>query len=139
MTVAGTFSRYESLRAMAGCYHLFLIQQVWRAVQGQDRPSMRRRHFFLIASLLLVAGALGTLLWLRHRALPEAVRLLPESDAVVFINVKAIRRVADTGLSAVAIVHDPEYDEFIRETGIDFERDLDEVAVAVHPVGNNEQ
>ena len=97
---------------------------------------MRRRHFFLIASLLLVAGALGTLLWLRHRALPEAVRLLPESDAVVFVNVKAIRRVADTNLSGV--VHEPEYDEFIRETGIDFERDLDEVAVAVHPLANNE-
>src|SRR5438270_6897542 len=90
-------------------------------IPGWDPPSMRRRHFFLIASLLLVAGALGTLLWLRHRALPEAVRLLPESDAVVFVNVKAIRRVADTNLSGV--VHEPEYDEFIRETGIDFERD----------------
>jgi hypothetical protein len=97
---------------------------------------MRRRHFFLIVSLLLVAGALGTLLWLRHRALPEAVRLLPESDAVVFVNVKAIRRVANTSLSGV--VHDPDYEEFIRESGIDFERDLDEVAVAVHPIGNGE-
>src|SRR5438105_15870561 len=98
---------------------------------------MRRRHFFLIVSLLLVAGVLGTLLWLRHRALPEAVRLLPESDAVVFVNVKAIRRVANTSLSGV--VHDPDYEEFIRETGIDFERDLDEVAVAVHPIGNGER
>ena len=100
---------------------------------------MRRRHIFLILSLLLVAGALGTLLWLRHRALPEAVRLLPESDAVVYVNVKAIRKVAGASLSAAGIVHDPEYEEFIRETGIDFERDLDEVAVAVHPIGNNER
>ena len=98
---------------------------------------MRKRHFFLIVSLLLVAGALGTLLWLRHRALPEAVRLLPESEAVVFLNVKAIRRVANTSLSGV--VHDPDYEGFIRETGIDFERDLDEVAVAVHPIGNGER
>ena len=98
---------------------------------------MRRRHFFLIASLLLVAGALGTLLWLRHRALPEAVRLLPESDAVIFVNVKSIRRVANTNLSGV--VHDPEYGEFIRETGIDFERDLDQVAIAVHPQANGER
>ena len=98
---------------------------------------MRRRHFFLIVSLLLVAGALGTLLWLRHRALPESVRLLPDSDAVVFVNVKAIRRVANTSLSGV--VHDPDYEEFIRETGIDFERDLDEVAIAVHPIGNGER
>src|SRR3954468_7185669 len=90
------------------------------AVRGQDPPSMRRRHFFLIASLLVVAGALGTLLWLRHRALPEAVRLLPESDAVVFVNVKAIRRVANGDLKDVAITHDTEYEEFIRETGIDF-------------------
>ena len=99
---------------------------------------MRKRHIFLILSLLLVAGALGTLLWLRHRALPESVRLLPESDAVVFVNVKAIRRVASTGLNAGAIVHEPEYEEFIRETGIDFEGDLDEAAVAVHSIGNGE-
>src|SRR3954464_11390726 len=136
MTVAGTFSRYESLRAMAGCYHLFLIQQVWRAVQGQDRPSMRRRHFFLIASLLLIAGALGTLLWLRHRALPEAVRLLPESDAVVFVNLKAIRRVA--GADMAGGIREPGDEDFIRDTGIDFERDLDEAAFAVHSIGNNE-
>jgi len=97
---------------------------------------MRKRHIFLILSLLLVAGALGTLLWLRHRSLPEAVRLLPESDAVVFVNVKAIRRVANTSLAGV--IHDSEYEGFIRETGIDFERDLDEVAVAVHSIGNNE-
>jgi hypothetical protein len=97
---------------------------------------MRKRHTFLILSLLLVAGALGTLFWLRHRALPEAVRLLPQSDAVVFVNVKAIRRVANTSLSGV--VREPEYEEFVRESGIDFERDLDEAAVAVHSVGNNE-
>jgi hypothetical protein len=97
---------------------------------------MRKRHLFLILSLLLVAGALGTLFWLRHRALPEAVRLLPQSDAVVFVNVKAIRRVANTSLSGV--VREPEYEEFVRESGIDFERDLDEVAVAVHSIGNNE-
>ena len=103
---------------------------------GTDQPSMRKRHIFLILSLLLVAGALGTLLWLRQRALPEAVRLLPESDAVVFVNVKAIRRVANTSLSGV--VREPEYEEFIRGTGIDFERDLDEVAVAVHSIGKNE-
>jgi hypothetical protein len=97
---------------------------------------MRKRHIFLILSLLLVAGALGTLFWLRHRALPEPVRLLPQSDAVVFVNVKAIRRVANTSLSGVA--REPEYEEFIRESGIDFERDLDEVAVAVHSIGNGE-
>ncbi len=95
--MAGVKSRaHGDVRAYtsSGCYHFILIQQVWPEVRGQDPPSMRRRHFFLIASLLLVAAVLGTLLWLRHRALPEAVRLLPESDAVVFVNVKAIRRVA---------------------------------------------
>jgi hypothetical protein len=97
---------------------------------------MRRRHFFLIASLLLIAGALGTLLWLRHRALPEAVRLLPESDAVVFVNLKAIRRVA--GADMAGVIREPEYEDFIRDTGIDFERDLDEAAFAVHSIGNNE-
>jgi len=36
------------------------------------------------------------------------------------------------------VIHDAEYEGFIGETGIDFERDLDEVAVAVHSIGNNE-
>jgi hypothetical protein len=97
---------------------------------------MRKRHIFLILSLLLVAGVLGTLLWLRHRALPESVRLLPESDAVVFVDVGTIRRVANINVSGA--VREPEYEEFIRDTGIDFERDLDEAAFAVHSIGNNE-
>jgi hypothetical protein len=97
---------------------------------------MRKRHFFLILSLLLIAGALGTLLWLRQKSLPESVRLLPESDAYVFVNFKAIRRVANTSLSG--IVREPEYEEFIRETGVDPERDLDDAAFAVHSIGNNE-
>src|SRR3954463_11192659 len=103
---------------------------------GPGPPSMRKRHIVFILSLLLVAGALGTLLWLRQRALPESVRLLPESDAYVFVNFKAIRRVANTSLSG--IVREPEYEEFIRETGIDPERDLDDAAFAVHSIGNNE-
>ena len=63
---------------------------------------MRKRHILLILSVLVVAAALGTLLWLRQRALPESVRLLPESDAYVFVNFKAIRRVANTSLSGIA-------------------------------------
>jgi len=99
---------------------------------------MRKRHIFLILSLLLVAGALGTLLWLRQRALPESVRLLPESDAYVFVNMKAIRRVAHAKFNGGGIVKEPEYEEFVRETGIDLERDLDDAAFAVHSIGNNE-
>jgi hypothetical protein len=99
---------------------------------------MRKRHIVLILSLLLVAGALGTLLWLRQRALPESVRLLPESDAYVFVNLKAIRRVAKTNFSGAGIVKEPDYEEFVRETGVDLERDLDDAAFAVHSIGNNE-
>jgi hypothetical protein len=99
---------------------------------------MRKRHIFLILSLLLVAGTLGTLLWLRQRALPESVRLLPESDAYVFVNLKAIRHVAKTSFSGMGLVKEPEYEEFVRETGVDFERDLDDAAFAVHSIGNNE-
>jgi hypothetical protein len=99
---------------------------------------MRKRHFFLILSLLLVAGALGTLLYLRHRALPESVRLLPDADAYVFVNLKTIRHLAGENVSTGGIMKEQEYADFVRDTGIDLERDLDDAAFAVHSIGNGE-
>ena len=41
-------------------------------------------------------------------------------------------RRANAGKELPAVSHDPEYERFIRETGFQFERDLDEGAFAVH-------
>lgn len=82
--------------------------------------------------MLLVAAALiGTALLLRARAAPEAARLLPEADAYVYLNLRAVRMASD--FSAKPVAHEPDYEQFVRDTGFQFERDLDEAAIAVHP------
>ena len=41
-------------------------------------------------------------------------------------------RKANGGKLLLPVAHDPEYEQFIQETGFDFERDLDAVAFAIH-------
>jgi hypothetical protein len=76
--------------------------------------------------LLLLVGAL----YLRKKAPPEAARLLPESDGIVYLNLRPLR--AATHFEQRPVTHDPDYQQFVDATGIEFERDLDEVAFALH-------
>lgn len=86
-----------------------------------------RRTLFIVAGvLLLVAVAV----FLRSKAPPEAARLLPESDGIIFINFKPIRAFIHKKLEPPQRV--PEYQQFVDATGIDWERDLDQVAIALH-------
>jgi hypothetical protein len=73
---------------------------------------------------------LAVAVFLRSKAPPEAARLLPESDGIVYINFKPIRAFFHHDLKPVP--HLPEYQQFIDATGIDWERDLDQVAIALH-------
>lgn len=75
--------------------------------------------------LLLLAGAII----LREKAPPEVARLLPESDGIVYLNLRPLR--AATHFDKHPVQHDPEYQHFIDETGIDPERDLDRAAFAL--------
>jgi hypothetical protein len=92
---------------------------------------MRRRKLWIVLTVLLVAAAIAGLIYLRSRAAPEAARLLPDSDAVLYINLRLIRLAHVFG-EAGPISHDPEYEQFVNETGFQFERDLDQAAFAVH-------
>jgi len=86
-----------------------------------------RRTLWIVAAVLVVLAAA---IFLRSKAPPEAARLLPESDGIVYVNVKPMRVFFHKELKPPQRV--PEYQEFIAATGIDWERDLDEVAVALH-------
>jgi len=68
--------------------------------------------------------------WLRKLAPPEAARLLPESDAIIYVNLKPLRAV--THFDKNSIARSPEYQHFIDATGIVPERDLDAAAFALH-------
>ncbi len=94
---------------------------------------IKRRRPILFGFLLFVA-AVAAVVELRKHAPPEAARLLPGADAFVYIDLKWMRR-AEIGSHLPAVPHDPEYEQFIQATGFQFERDLQEGALAVHYVG----
>jgi hypothetical protein len=78
------------------------------------------------AVLLLLAVAI----FLRSKAPPEAARLLPESDGIVYINFKPVRSFLHKDVKPPQRV--PEYQQFVDATGIDWENDLDQAAIALH-------
>ena len=80
--------------------------------------------------MLALVVSLAVALWLRKTAPPEVARLLPESDAIVYANLKPLR--AATHFDRTSISRSPEYQQFVDATGIVPERDLDEVAFALH-------
>ena len=90
--------------------------------------SRRTRKTLLIVAALLVLVALAV--FLRSKAPPEAARLLPESDGIIYIDLRPIRAVLHKELKPPQ--HSAEYQEFIDAIGIDPERDLDQVAIALH-------
>src|ERR1035441_5113806 len=86
-----------------------------------------RRTLLVVAAVLLL---LAVAIFLRSKAPPEAARLLPESDGILYFNLRPVRAFLHKDLKPPQRV--PEYQQFVDATGIDWERDLDEAAVALH-------
>ncbi|HEV2215219.1 MAG TPA: hypothetical protein VGR64_08025 [Terracidiphilus sp.] len=86
-----------------------------------------RRTLMIVAALLVL---LGVAVFLRSKAPPEAARLLPESDGILYVNLKPFRALLHGKLQPPQRV--PDYQEFVDATGIDWERDLDQVAIGLH-------
>jgi len=93
---------------------------------------LRGRRKLLIAAVVILVGAvIGLAIWRLKNAPPDAVRLLPEvEDGVLYLNLKPLRTAGL--LKKTTTPREPEYEQFVRETGFEFERDLDQAAFAVH-------
>jgi len=89
----------------------------------------KRTRYSLLLMLALVAGLVAAV-WLRKNAPPEAARLLPESDAIIYVNLKPLRLA--THFDRTPVTRSPEYQHFVDLTGIVPERDLDAAAFALH-------
>ncbi len=85
-----------------------------------------RRTLWIVAAVIAVLAAA---IFLRSKAPPEAARLLPESDGIIYVNLKPARTFFHQDLKAPQRV--PDYQQFIDATGIDWEKDLDEAAIAL--------
>jgi hypothetical protein len=90
-----------------------------------------KRTFPILLVVAIVAAAVTAAVQLRKHAPPEPARLLPTADAFFYFDLTWVRR-ANAEKELPAVSHDADYERFIRETGIQFERDLDEAAFAVH-------
>jgi hypothetical protein len=100
---------------------------------------MKKRPWWPVWVGLSLLVALAILLFLRAKAPPEAARLLPESDAILYANLRPLR--ALTRWDAVIGGDDPvhrsrDFQAFVDATGIVPERDLVSVAFALHRMAN---
>ncbi len=92
----------------------------------------RTKATVIVVLLILVLVALAA--FLRRKAPPEPARLLPESDCILYFNLRPLRNY--THFEKQQVPHDAQYQAFINATGFEFERDLDEVAFGLHRMPN---
>jgi len=88
----------------------------------------KHRKLLILAILLVAAVGVAFVLYHRTTQLPEAARLLPEGDLILYVNFKPVH-LFDLNKSG-AVQPEGEYNDFVDRTGIQFERDLNEVAIS---------
>ena len=91
---------------------------------------MLRRTRRLLWIIAAVVGLIALAVFLRFKSPSEAARLLPESDGILYVNLRPLRALLHPHLDAV--VPAPEYQQFLDATGFVWERDLDQAAIALH-------
>jgi len=90
-----------------------------------------RRKLPILFGFLIFVAALAAVVFLRKHAPPEPARLLPTADGLGYVDLKWMRY-TDVAKKLPAVAHDPDYEQFIQATGFQFERDLQEAALAIH-------
>lgn len=111
--------------------------------------SSAKRALVVVAAVVCVAAAAAALLIQKWRqplagadagAAPSLLSQLPPgAPAVAYIDVAALRRLHDSPLAAILGLvgenpaQDRDYQEFVRETGFDYTRDLNRAAIAYWP------
>ena len=106
----------------------------------------RRLLIALLATIAVIAGAVY--LYRARRAASPATAALapnilsllpPHAPAIAYIDAAALRRLHNSplaailGLSQAGPQPDPDYQDFVRDTGFDYTRDLDKAAIALWP------
>ena len=105
-----------------------------------EHSMQKYRKLLILVLLLAVAGVAGYLLYRWQEGPPSVVRLLPEGDRLAYVNFKLVRPFWDLSKSK-PLELEGNYQEFVDQTGIQFERDLDEAAISWQDTtdGRNEE
>lgn len=90
-----------------------------------------RRSLPIFFGFVIFLAAVALVVTLRKHAPPEAARLLPGADGFFYINLKWIRTFSSAN-QIPRVFGGPEYEQLVKGSGFEFERDLDEAAFAVH-------
>src|SRR5262249_3696856 len=88
----------------------------------------KNRKLLILVLLLAAVGVAAFLLYHRAEQPPAAARLLPEGDRLFYLNLRPLH-LRDLSKSKPAEL-ERGYREFVEQTGIQFERDLEEVAMS---------
>src|SRR6478735_8093227 len=88
----------------------------------------KHRKLLILVILVLAAAAVAFVLYHHSTQVPEAARLLPEGDLILYANLKPVH-LFDLNKSN-SVQPQGEYKDFVDRTGIQLERDLDEVAMS---------
>ena len=87
-----------------------------------------RRKLLISAILLVCLAAIALFFWRRAALPPEAARLLPEGDVLLYANLQPLHLFQTEKSHPVQV--EGVYRDFIDQTGIKFERDLEQVAMS---------
>jgi hypothetical protein len=85
----------------------------------------KHRKLLILVVLPAALAACGVFLVHWYSGPPRIVRLLPDGDRLAYVNLKLVRPFWDLSKSKPPELQD-NYQEFVDQTGIQFERDLDE-------------
>jgi hypothetical protein len=88
----------------------------------------KHRKLLILAILLIATAAIGFVLYHHTTQVPEIARLLPEGDLILYANLKPVH-LFDLDKSG-PIQPQGDYKDFVDRTGIQPERDIDEVAMS---------
>src|ERR1700689_3483541 len=120
--------------------------------------STRRALIVLAVFLLLILAAVGGFYYWQHRPLPPMVspvagvavsgpepgilsELPSDAPVIAYVDVAALRKLQNSPLAAVLGLTSPgpqadrEYAAFVRDSGFDYQRDLDHAGIAMWPAG----
>jgi hypothetical protein len=88
----------------------------------------RNRKLLILVLLLAAVGTAAFLFYHRAEQPPAATRLLPEGDRLFYMNLRPLHLWDLSKSKPLDLEHG--YREFVEQTGIQFERDLEEVAMS---------
>jgi len=90
---------------------------------------LKHRKLLILAVLLAALGTSGYFLFPWFSGSPLIARLLPDGDRLAYVNLRLVRPFWDLTKSK-PLELEGNYQEFVNQTGIQFERDLDEAAIS---------